>query len=650
MKNLIIILFFFSNNAFPETKQGSDLKAATTDLTKAIGEVKTATNPPQAACSSSFHISSDNCGSRVPASYWNEFILNVNQNKDQALDSQAEKINNYIENLSGLDESSKNEMKSVFVNLKKGEASLKAVDVYGNFLKSNDKAKLNEDLEKLGYNESDRNHFTENFERTSFGTNLKKLSEFGINYNSKSGGWNRFDGSKSGVLTPAKIKKDPALQNSLKDVFGEKTLNELLNTKRTEAVNVGGIVFTPPIDGERMATYNKDEWTKKVQEHLDFYYSEIKDSSEAIPKLGSMWDGWKLHSGRSHLKLVNDQFDRLNNASVQVDALKSMGFPKDDLFNLSSQIARMGQASSETVNDVYKEAESLRKKLYGVAAGAAFAATPYGQALFLESIAGGMGYLAAAGVALPYIQNGVNVGIKVAMDGGSFWCQYSKTLANSVADSAFNGITMAVIPIPQAGDTIKSIEALLKIGKNAYKFYKAGKKGWEISGKIYDCYSSAQAFSNFNDEVDFYSEMKDLGAIDQLKFEADEMHKEMLMNCSDLAFAGINLGLASVDARIKKAKEKVEEKKFQKEMNSKDPAPRVETVRGSSAPTFQQGKSFYKATNGKTYEVKVVPNADGTSRVFFLSGDRKDKVGTMSDSNLSELMKGKRLFNVSVSN
>jgi hypothetical protein len=343
--------------------------------------------------------------------------------------------------------------------------------------------------------------------------------------------------------------------------------------------------------------------------------------------------------------MVQAQNDRFNLASVEVDALRSMGFPEEDALKLDQQIMRMSSASADTVNDVYNEAEGLRKKLYAVAAGAAFAATPYGQSLLLENLVGGMSYLTAAGLALPYIQNAVNTGINVSTNGGSFWCQYSKTLASSAADSALNTITFNVIPVPGgAGNTIRSLEALMKIGKQALKYIKQGQKGWEISGKAYDCYNASQLFKDAEEEVNFYSEIGDYKAINELKLQAEETHDQMLKTCTELAFTGIKLGLSSLDSKIKKAQEKKEDENFKKKMEEKNSdLNKVTTFKEIPSSTFKEGKTFYKATNGNVYEVKVVSNRDGSSKVFFLSGDRKNKFGTMSDDNLKELSSSGRL-------
>ena len=652
MKAWFYSILFFSTMVFAqEQNQSINLKTVVMGASQALKQTNKSTTAPVGSCSATMHISKDDCGSRVPASYWKEFIFNFNSVASDDSLTQASKMNDFINSISILSDEAKDEMKKVFLKIKQDEMNFKSISIYSDFLKNKNEVEFKKKLKDIGFSNEEIEKAKQNFESSPIGKNLKQVSDYGIFFDVNKGWTSSTTTPEKGYLSPRAINENSELRTSLTELFGKEKIENLINPKRTDAVNIGNIIFTPLNKDNHFATYSKEEWENKAKIYLNIYYREIKDASEAIPKLGSMWDGWKLHSSRSHHKLVQDQYDRFNLASVEVDALRSLGFPSSDTLQLDQQIVRMSQASADTVNDVYQSAEGLRKKLYGVAAGAAFAATPWGQAFLLENLSGSMGYLAIAGLTLPYVQNAVNTGIQVTSYGGSFWCQYTKTLANAVTDSALNTITFNVIPIPSGGNTIRSLESLLKIGKQALRFIAEGKNGWEIGGKAYDCYGAAQLFKDAEEEVNFYSEIGDFKAIDELKLQAEETHQQMLKTCSDLAFSGIKLGIASLDTKIKNEKNRKADEDFKKKMAAADPMkPKIVEHRSIQSPTIKEGKTIYKSSNGSSYEVKIIPNSDGTNKVFFLSGDRVNKMGTMSSENLNELRSNGRLLTVILEN
>ena len=71
-----LLLTFFQ----PAFAQSTDLKTVVTGANQALSQVNSSTHSPVNQCGSLMHFSTDNCGSRVPASFWNEFKFNFNEN------------------------------------------------------------------------------------------------------------------------------------------------------------------------------------------------------------------------------------------------------------------------------------------------------------------------------------------------------------------------------------------------------------------------------------------------------------------------------------------------------------------------------------------------------------------------------------------
>lgn len=174
---------------------------------------------------------------------------------------------------------------------------------------------------------------------------IKKLRDYGVKYNPQSQNWAYADSgpNSSGWFLSQNLEDDPELKEAANFMLGEEMVTSMLNKNRQDAIVLGDMVITPRktgSSGDRFTTYSRAEWTERVEHNLDIYYNNIQEASERMPRLGTMWDGWKLHSSRSYNSLVKAQFSNLDAAHGHVRALEYLGFPGEERLKLSPQVGK----------------------------------------------------------------------------------------------------------------------------------------------------------------------------------------------------------------------------------------------------------------------------------------------------------------------